>query len=87
MVEHKAHSLIGRVYDRRNLARAWERVRKNRGSGGVDGVTIERFEKDRDRYLDLLAERLRAGIYRPRPVLRVEIDKPGSGSKLSLIHI
>ena len=84
MVEHKAHSLIGQVYDRRNLARAWQQVRKNRGSGGVDGVTIERFDEDRDRYLDLLAERLRSGTYRPRPVLRVEIDKPGSGSKRPL---
>ena len=84
MVEHKAHSLIGQVYDRRNLARAWQQVRKNRGSGGVDGVTIERFDEDRDRYLDLLAERLRTGTYRPRPVLRVEIDKPGSGSKRPL---
>lgn len=84
MVEHKAHSLIGRVYDRRNLARAWRQVKKNRGSGGVDGMTIERFDKNRDRYLDLLAERLRSGTYRPRPVLRVEIDKLGSAAKRRL---
>lgn len=83
-VEHKAHSLIGRVYDRRNLARAWQKVKKNKGSGGVDGVTIERFETSRDHYLGLLHEQLKTGRYRPRPVLRVEIDKPGSAAKRPL---
>ena len=38
MRAQKAHSLIGLVYDRRNLRRAWERVRKNKGAGGVEGV-------------------------------------------------
>jgi len=36
----KAHSLIGRVYDPRNLARAWERVRENRGAGGRTGSVL-----------------------------------------------
>jgi RNA-directed DNA polymerase len=84
MSGHKAHSLIGRVYDRRNLARAWERVKKNKGSGGIDGVTIERFEANRDRYLDVLHEQLKTGRYRPRPVRRVEIDKPGTTAKRPL---
>jgi hypothetical protein len=38
MQARKAHSLIGQVYDPRNLARAWERVKENKGAGGVDGV-------------------------------------------------
>ena len=80
----KAHSLIGRVYDRRNLRRAWERVRKNKGAGGVDGVTIARFEEDLDRYLDALHRLLKDGRYRPRPVKRVEIDKPGTTKKRPL---
>ena len=80
----KAHSLIGRVYDRRNLWRAWERVRKNKGAGGVDGVTIARFEADLDRYLDALHRLLKEGRYRPRPVKRVEIDKPGTTKKRPL---
>lgn len=81
---HKAHSLIGRVYDRRNLARAWQRVKKNRGSSGVDGITIARFEANREHYLDVLHERLKSGRYRPRPARRVEIDKPGSNAKRPL---
>lgn len=84
MTAHKAHSLIGQVWDRRNLARAWERVKKNKGSGGIDGVTIGRFEANRDHYLDVLHEQLRSGRYRPRPVRRVEIDKPGSTAKRPL---
>jgi RNA-directed DNA polymerase len=79
-----AHSLIGQVYDPLNLARAWERVKENKGAGGVDGVTVTRFEQDRDCYLGLLHQKLKDGSYRPRPVRRVEIDKPGSATKRPL---
>ena len=81
MQAQKAHSLIGRVYDRRNLQRAWERVKRNKGAGGVDGVTIARFDENLDRYLDVLHQQLKDGRYRPRPVKRVEIDKPGTTKK------
>lgn len=84
MRAQKAHSLIGRVYDHRNLRRAWERVKENRGAGGVDGMTIARFEQDRERYLDVLHRQLKEGRYRPRPVRRVEIDKPGTNKKRPL---
>jgi len=84
MQAHKAHSLIGQVYDPRNLARAWERVKQNKGAGGVDGVTVARFEEKRDDYLSLLHQKLKDGSYRPRPVRRVEIDKPGSTAKRAL---
>jgi RNA-directed DNA polymerase len=84
MRARKAHSLIGQVYDRRNLRRAWERVKENKGAGGVDGVTIARFEADRDRYLDVLHRRLKEGRYKPRPVRRVEIGKPGTIKKRPL---
>ena len=84
MRAQKAHSLIGQVYDRRNLRQAWERVRKNKGAGGVDGVTIARFEENLERYLDVLHRQLKEGRYRPRPVKRVEIDKPGTSKKRPL---
>jgi RNA-directed DNA polymerase len=41
----KVHSLIDKVYKRKNLAMAWEKVKANRGSGGVDGQTLEAFEE------------------------------------------
>ena len=84
MQVRKAHSLIGQVYDRRNLRRAWERVKKNKGAGGVDGVTIARFDKNPEHYLDVLHRQLKDGRYRPRPVKRVEIDKPGTTKKRPL---
>lgn len=84
MEARKAHSLISQVYDPRNLARAWQQVKKNKGAGGVDGVTIARFEQSRDYYLDVLHHKLKEGRYRPRPVKRVEIDKPGSTKKRPL---
>jgi group II intron reverse transcriptase/maturase len=80
----KAHSLIGRVYDPRNLARAWARVKENRGAGGVDRISIDRFECEHRRYLTVLHQRLAEGSYRPLPVRRVEIDKPGSMAKRPL---
>jgi len=80
----KAHSLIGQAYDPRNLTRAWERVRENRGAGGVDRVSIDRFERDHQRYLTVLHQRLGNGSYRPQPVRRVEIEKPGTTAKRPL---
>lgn len=84
MQARKAHSLISQVYDMRNLRRAWEKVKANKGSGGVDGMTIERLEANLDHYLEVLHGRLKDGSYRPRPVKRVEIEKPGSKAKRPL---
>jgi RNA-directed DNA polymerase len=39
----KAHSLIDKVYKPKNLEMAWEKVKENRGSGGVDGQNLEAF--------------------------------------------
>jgi retron-type reverse transcriptase len=57
----KAHSLIGQVYDPRNLARAWVRVKENRGAGGVDRISIDRFAREHRRYLTVLHQRLAEG--------------------------
>ena len=44
--EKKIHSLVDKVYKLKNLELAWEKVRRNRGAGGVDGQSIEEFESD-----------------------------------------
>ena len=52
----KCHSLIDKVYKRKNLVVAWERVQANRGSGGVDGQSLADFEAQVDSQLDRLRQ-------------------------------
>ena len=47
-LKQKVHSLVDKVYSRKNLKLAWERVRANRGASGTDGITIEAFEANLD---------------------------------------
>jgi RNA-directed DNA polymerase len=75
----KVHSLIDKVFSRRNLELAWEKVKRNRGSAGIDEVTIAEFEEHKGYYLELLHRKLRDGTYRPKPVKRVEIPKSEGG--------
>jgi RNA-directed DNA polymerase len=78
------HALYDRIYRSDVLWEAWERVRANRGAAGVDGLTLGVVEAyGVERLLVELQESLRAGVYRPAPVRRVEIPKP-DGSKRPL---
>ena len=71
------HALYDRIFRPDVMWRAWEEVRKNGGSAGVDGVTIEDIEREGvDEFLEQITEDLKAGRYRPQPVLRVYIPKP-----------
>ena len=65
----KAHSLIDKVYNEKNLYRAWRKVRANKGTHGLDRVTIRMFESDLDTHL---RERL---LPLPRWVLAV-VENP-----------
>lgn len=79
----KWFSLWDKVWRSSTLERAWELVRKNRGAGGVDGVTIERFKGMKDKCLIELQEARKAGRYRPEAVRRVYIPK-GDGTQRPL---
>ena len=72
------HALYDRIYRSDVLWEAWERVRANRGAAGIDRVTIRAVEEDYgvSRMLDELTQSLRAGIYHPAALRRVEIPKP-----------
>ena len=61
----KVHSLIDKVYRRKNLETAWEMVKANRGSGGVDGQSLEGFAAELERQLDRLRSELKEDVYRP----------------------
>src|SRR5258705_731129 len=71
----KVHSLMDKVYKRKNLEMAWEKVRSNRGSGGVDGQNLEKFAAQLDQQLDRLHRELKEDAYQPRPVRQVHITR------------
>ena len=76
----KVHSLIDKVYKRKNLEMAWEKVKENRGSGGVDGQSLAAFQSQQGLQLARLEKELKEDTYRPQPVLQHPIpkrDKPG----------
>lgn len=58
---------------------AFQEVRKNKGASGVDGVTIEEFEKDLQNNLYKIWNRMSSGTYFPPPVRAVEIPKQHGG--------
>ena len=71
--------LLGQALARENMARAWKRVKANKGSAGVDGRTVlETGEYLKVAWPDIRA-RLLDGSYRPDSVRRVGIPKSGGG--------
>ena len=83
----KVHSLIDKVYKRKNLEMAWEKVKANRGSGGVDGQNREAFEAQLDQQLDRLQRELKEDAYQPQAVRQHPIqkrDKPGEYRMLGI---
>jgi RNA-directed DNA polymerase len=77
-------SLMDKVSALRTLRAAWQHVKANDGAGGVDHVTVAMYERDLDPNLVQVAQQLRDGTYRPQPVRRTWIDKPGSREKRPL---
>ena len=71
--------LMEEVCDRGNLVRAWKRVRQNKGSPGVDGMTIDDAKDYLREHWPSIRSQLLAGTYQPQPVKRVEIPKPDGG--------
>ena len=70
------HALYDRIFRPDILRQAWEEVRRNAGSAGQDGVSIEDVEKEGvEQFLREIEQDLKAGSYRPKSVLRVYIPK------------
>ena len=80
------HTLRDKVYRRDVLWRGWVAVRTNNGAPGIDKTTLDQIEQEYgiDRLLDELAAELREGTYRPLPMRRVWIDKPGTSEQRPL---
>jgi group II intron reverse transcriptase/maturase len=68
-----------RVCERANLKAALKRVRKNKGSAGIDGMTVDELPEHLRTHWPALREQLLAGTYQPSPVRRHAIPKSGGG--------
>lgn len=77
----KVHSLVDKVYKMKNLEVAWEKVRRNKGAGGIDGQSIDAFEGDLSANLKRLHEELKSNRYQPQLVRQQMIPKPGQPGK------
>src|SRR6202171_967137 len=75
----KTRRIMEEVCERANLKEALRQVRSNRGSAGVDGMTVDQLGDYLKQHWPVIREQLLNGTYEPQPVRRVEIPKPDGG--------
>lgn len=78
---NSGRALLVEALTRENLVLAWKRVKANAGSSGVDGLSVEQTAEHLKGHWPQVKEQLLTGTYRPRPVRRVQIPKPGGGMR------
>ena len=71
--------LMEEVCERANLTEALRKVRANKGSPGIDGMTVDELPEHLREHWPAIRAQLLSGTYRPQPVKRVEIPKPDGG--------
>ena len=57
------------------LYKAWNEVKSKGSAGGIDGVSIEEFNKDKIHQIRIIQEELKKGTWKPLPYLQIEIPK------------
>lgn len=72
---------LEKVLSRENMWRAYERVVRNQGAPGVDGITVEELKPLLQARWEAIRTELLDGTYQPSPVRKVEIPKPGGGTR------
>ena len=75
----RTDQVMEEVVERANLKAALQRVKANKGSPGIDGMTVPQLPGYLAAHWPALREQLLQGTYQPQPVKRVEIEKPGGG--------
>lgn len=73
--------LMEEVCGQENCKRALARVKANKGSAGVDGMTVHELPEFLKQHWPVIREQLLSGRYQPQPVKRVEIPKPDGGMR------
>ena len=76
-----AEQLMEEVCERENCKQALARVKANKGSPGVDGMTVDDLPGYLKQNWPAIREQLLSGTYKPQPVKRVEIPKPDGGGE------
>jgi RNA-directed DNA polymerase len=71
--------LMEKICERDNCLRALKRVQSNKGSAGIDGMTVEQLPAYLKEHWPAIRDQLLRGTYHPSPVRRVEIPKPDVG--------
>ena len=71
--------LLDKILSRENMLEFYNQVKSNKGSAGIDGITIEEMDNYLRQNWRLTKERIKQRKYKPQPVLRVEIPKPNGG--------
>ena len=77
-----AENLLERILERNNLNQAYLKVKRNGGSAGIDGMTVEEMLPYLKENREELLKALRCGTYKPKAVKRVEIPKPDGGKRM-----
>src|SRR5450759_2210899 len=75
----RTNRLMEKVCERENLKEALRQVKSNKGSAGVDGITVGQLTDYLKQHWPAIREQLLNGNYEPKPVRRVEIPKPDGG--------
>lgn len=76
-----AERVIEKMVRPGNLLKAYQRVKRNGGAPGADGITVEEFGQRLQSELKRASDAIVAGRYQPQPVRMVEIPKPGGGTR------
>ena len=76
-----SEQLMEEVCGRKNCQQALARVKSNKGSAGIDGMTVEQLPAYLKQHWPTIREQLLSGTYKPQPVKRVEIPKPDGGMR------
>lgn len=80
-------SLFDKLCDLHNLHAGFKAVKKNGGAPGVDGVTVDAYENRLEEELAQLKMDIEGWSYKPSPVRRVEIPKPGKDAGVRLLGV
>ena len=76
---NKDDTLLNELLSDENLKVAKQRVKKNKGASGIDGMEVKELDEYLSKHLDEIKEQIRNKKYSPKPVKRVEIPKPDGG--------